>query len=251
MNRLQNKVAVITGASSGIGEAIAKIFAREGAVVVCGSTNEEKGNRVIAEIKSSGGQAEFVKTDVSDFFQVENLVKTAVTKYDKLDIMVNNAGIARLGGVIECSLDDWKAVLAVNLSGVFYGVKCAAVAMKEKNVQGSIINIGSILSTVGFPGAIAYCAAKGGVVQLTRAASLDLALSKIRVNAIGPGFIKTEMTKDVLANEQFAQMIKMNTPLGAVGDPEDIGNAALYLASDEAKYVTGEYLAVDGGWLAR
>lgn len=249
--RLQNKIAVITGASSGIGEAVAKMFAREGATVVCGSTNEEKGMKVIEEIKNTGGQAEFVKTDVSDPMQVENLIKTAFTKFGGLNIMVNNAGISRLGGVIECTLPDWQKVIDVNLSGVFYGIKFAANVMKENKTEGSIISIGSILSSVGFPGAIAYCSAKGGVLNLTHAASLDLAPFKIRVNAIGPGFIKTEMTKDVLANEEFNQMIKANTPLGFVGEPEDIGNAAVYLASDESRYVTGEYLAVDGGWLAR
>jgi NAD(P)-dependent dehydrogenase (short-subunit alcohol dehydrogenase family) len=249
--RLQNKIAVVTGASSGIGEAIAKMFAKEGASVICGSTNEEKGQKVISEIVAAGGKAEYVKTDVSDPSNMENLIKTAVTRFGGLHVMVNNAGISRPGGIIECSLPDWQKVIDVNLSGVFYGIKFAAQVMKENQTKGSIISIGSILSSVGFPGAIAYAAAKGGVLNLTHAAALDLAPFNIRVNAIGPGFIKTEMTKDILNNPEFNKMIVGNTPLGKVGEPEDIAMAAIYLASDEASYVTGEYLAVDGGWLAR
>ncbi|HZJ40816.1 MAG TPA: SDR family oxidoreductase, partial [Candidatus Saccharimonadales bacterium] len=139
----------------------------------------------------------------------------------------------------------------INLFGVFYGSQLAAQAMKDRGVKGSIINLSSILGTVGLQGSIAYCTAKGGVVQLTRAAALDLAPLGIRINAIAPGFIKTNMTKDILKDETFSNMVKTSTPLGYAGEPSDIANAALYLASDEAKYVTGTVLHVDGGWTAR
>jgi meso-butanediol dehydrogenase / (S,S)-butanediol dehydrogenase / diacetyl reductase len=249
--RLQNKIAIVTGASSGIGEGIAKMFAIEGAVVVCGSTNEEKGSRVAEEIKTAGGQAEFVKTDVSDFFQVENLVKAAFTKFGKLDVMVNNAGIASMGSVLDTTPEAWHKVLAVDLDGVFYGIKAAGLLMKEQSTQGSIINIASIAGLVGFQGAAAYCASKGGVVQLTREAALDLALLKIRVNSICPGIITSEMTKSYLENEEAKKSFLAQTPLNFVGEPSDIASMAVYLASDESRFVTGQMMTVDGGWVAK
>jgi NAD(P)-dependent dehydrogenase (short-subunit alcohol dehydrogenase family) len=249
--RLQNKICVVTGASSGIGEGIAKMFAAEGAIVVCGSTNEEKGGRVVTEIKNKGGQAEFVKTDVSDYFQVENLIKAAYTKFGKVDVMVNNAGIASMGSVLDTTPDAWHKVLSVDLDGVFYGIKAAGLLMKEQGIQGSIINIASIAGLVGFAGASAYCASKGGVVQLTREAALDLASLKIRVNAICPGIIVSEMTKGYLENEEAKKGFLAQTPLNFVGEPQDIASMAVYLASDESRFVTGQMMTVDGGWVAR
>ncbi len=245
--RLQNKVAIITGASSGIGEGIAKMFAKEGAIVICGSTNEEKGGRVVQEIIAAQGQAEFVKTDVSDFFQVENLVKAALSKFGKLDVMVNNAGVALMGSVLDTSPDDWHKVLSVDLDGVFYGIKTAGLAMKEKGVAGSIISTASIAGLVGFAGAAAYCAAKGAVVQLTREAALDLAPLKIRVNAIAPGIITSEMTRSYLENEEAKKNFLASTPLNFVGEPNDIA----FLAADESRFVTGQTFTVDGGWVAK
>jgi NAD(P)-dependent dehydrogenase (short-subunit alcohol dehydrogenase family) len=251
MNRLQNKIAVVTGASSGIGEAIAKIFAKEGAVVVCGSTNEEKGGRVVEEIKVGGGKAEFVKTDVSDPLQVENLVKSAFSNHGGLHIMVNNAGILRNGSVIDCSLEDWNKVMSVNLNGVFYGVKYAATLMKEKQIAGSIINISSIAGKMGYQNLAAYCASKGATIQLTRASALDLAPFKIRVNAICPGLIKSEMTRGMLEDPKQAEAFVQAIPLKFAGEGEDIAWMAVYLASDESRYATAQTFVVDGGWLAR
>lgn len=245
--KIQNKTAIVTGASSGIGLAIAKLFLQEGANVVFSDINE-KGAEVVKDL---GEKASFVKCDVSKSEEVQRLVDFAVERLGKLDIMVNNAGIGALGGALDCTDEDWARVININLSGVFYGVRSAANAMKKANVKGSIINMTSILGIVGFQGAVAYSAAKGGVSNLTRAAAQDLALIGIRVNAIAPAFIKTNMTKDVLADENFNNMIKANTPLGYVGDPADIANAALYLASDESSYVTGIILPVDGGWTCR
>ena len=243
--KLENKVAIVTGASSGIGLAIAKIFLQEGATVVFSDVNEVEG------IADYGEKASFVKCDVANAMEVNSLVNSTVEKHGRLDIMVNNAGISAPGGAMGCTDEDWAKVIGVNLSGVFYGVKAAANAMKSLQIKGSIINISSILGLVGFQDAIAYSSAKGGVSNLTRSAALDLAALGIRVNAIAPGFITTTMTKTVLEDENSSKFITGSTPLGYVGKPEDIARAALYLGSDDSAYVTGIVLPVDGGWTCK
>lgn len=245
--RLKEKVAIVTGAASGIGEASAKKFIENGAKVVFSDINEPN-----YDLKEKfGDNAEFFKCDVSNSSQIDDLIEFAVEKFSKLDIMFNNAGIGGLGGITEAKNEDWDKTIAINLSGVFYGMKAAARYMKENKIKGSIISTSSILGRVGFEGAIAYCASKGGVVQLTHAAALDLAKDGIRVNAVAPGFIKTGMTDPFLGDEGFKNMVISSTPLGKVGEVDDIANAVLYLASDESKYVTGEVLYVDGGWTAK
>lgn len=244
--RLENKIAIVTGAASGIGKAIAEKFINEGARVVFSDVNSDT-----TLVSAFGDQALFVKCDVSKSAEVENLIGQTIEHFGGLDIMVNNAGISGAGGVIEVTDESWDKTIAINLSGVMFGMRAAAKAMKQKGVKGSIINMSSILGKVGFNGAIAYCAAKGGVVQLTQAGALDLAADQIRVNAIAPGFIETNMTKDILALKQFNDMIISSTPLGHVGQVSDIASAAVYLASDEASYVTGSVVYVDGGWTAR
>jgi len=243
-NKLENKVAIVTGASSGIGLAIAEFLENSGAKVVYSDINK-------LEKDLNPESAIFKKCDVSQKLEVEDLINTALEKFGRLDIMVNNAGIGSLGGILEVDDDEWQRVIDINLSGTFYGTKLAALKMKELGIKGSIINLSSILGTVGLASAFAYCSSKGGVVQLSRAASLDLAPLGIRVNAIAPGFIKTKMTEEVLKDENFSNMVKNNTPLGYPGESEDIAAAALYLASDESKYVTGQIIHVDGGWIAR
>jgi len=245
--KLENKVAIVTGASSGLGLAMAKKFLNEGAKVVFSDINEEKGREVISGL----GNAIFVKCDVTKSEEVNNLITKAVEAFGSLDIMVNNAGTASLGTVDVLSDNDWQRVINVNLTGVFYGVRAASKYMKEHNISGSIINTSSILGINGFAGAISYCAAKGGVNQITRTAAMELASFKIRVNAIAPGFIGTEMTRGILEDEKTKQFLEASTPLGYIGEPEDIANAALYLASKDSKYVTGSILYVDGGWTAR
>ena len=247
-NRLKNKVAVITGASSGIGNTIAKHFLQEGAKVVYADI-QGKAKDVIPEKYQD--RAIFVKCDVSKPNQVEKLLDKSFNAFDKVDIMVNNAGVGSLSSVMEETEDNWTKVLSINLSGVFYGMRAAANRMKEENIKGSIINTSSILGSVGLANTISYSASKGGIEQLTRAGCQDLAPYKIRVNAIAPAFIKTDMTEEVLEDKNFSKMVKNNTPLGHVGEPDDIAKAAVYLASDESKYVTGEILHVDGGWTAR
>lgn len=243
--RLQNKVAIVTGSSSGLGEAIAKMFLAQGAKVVFSDINEG------INISELGEQALFFKADISKKEEVENLFNFAVEKFSTVDIMVNNAGIGLTGGILEMEEEAWKKVIDVNLNGVFYGTQISAKFMKEHNIKGSIINMASILGVSGFPGASAYCASKGGINQVTRTASLELASSGIRVNSIAPGFIKTNMTKGIEEDEKSNAMIINATPLGHMGEPDDIAYAAVYLASDESKYITGSVLYVDGGWTAQ
>ncbi|MDD3032647.1 MAG: SDR family NAD(P)-dependent oxidoreductase [Candidatus Pacebacteria bacterium] len=245
--KLENKVAIVTGASSGLGLAMAKKFLEEGAKVVFSDINEEKGQEIVSKLEN----AIFAKCNVTKSEEVNNLINKAVEEFGSLDIMVNNAGTACLGTVDVLSDNDWQRVIDVNLTGVFYGVRAAAKYMKEKNIKGSIISTSSILGINGFVGAISYCAAKGGVNQITRTAAMELASCGIRVNAVAPGFIGTEMTRGILEDEKTKQFLEASTPLGRIGEPEDIANAALYLASDDSKYVTGSILYVDGGWTAR
>ena len=242
--RLANKVAIVTGASSGLGLAIAEMFIKEGAKVVFSDINE------IADWQDSEDAA-FLKADVSKSKDVDRLVSFAVERFGRLDIMVNNAGIGATSPIAEMTDELWDKVISINLSGVFYGIRAASKYMKANDIKGSIINMASILGAVGFRTAGAYCAAKGGVNQLTRTSALELAPDSIRVNSIAPGFIKTQMTKGIQDDQAANAGISGATPLGYMGQPDDIAYAAVYLASDESKYVTGSILYVDGGWTAQ
>ncbi len=242
--RLEGKVAIVTGASSGIGLSIAEEFLAEGAKVIFSDINSLSKELPVE-------QAIFQHADVSKVEEVENLIKLALEKFGRLDVMVNNAGIGTMGGALDIDDNTWQRTIDINLTGTFYGLRAAAKAMKNLGQGGSIINMSSILGKVGMASTLAYCAAKGGVVQLTHAAALDLAANKIRVNAIAPGFIKTAMTKGLEENKQFNDLIVSSTPLGYFGEAIDIAKTAVFLASDESKYMTGEVVYVDGGWTAR
>ena len=243
--RLKGKVAIITGAGSGIGAATAIIFAKEGAKVVVADVNEQGGKDIVAKIKKAKGEAFFLRCDVSREADAKNLINETIRKYKRLDILFNNAGIVKWGAAAEAKEQDWDKVIDVNLKGVFLCSKYAIPVMKG---GGSIINTASIAGLVAFGGIAAYCASKGGIVMLTKSMALDYAAKKIRVNAICPGVIETAMTKSILEDKKMKENMLKSTPIGRIGKPEDIGYAALYLASDESTFVTGTALVVDGGW---
>ena len=248
--RLEGKVAIITGAGSGIGKASAKLFAKEGAKVVVADWSEEGGRQTVEEIKSAGGEAIFIKTDVSKAADIDAMVLKCLEAFGKLDILYNNAGVAPMGKIENFSEADWQKVIDVDLKGVFLGCKRAIPEM-EKQGRGKIISTASIAGMVGFDAISGYCAAKGGVVNLTRELALECAPKKINVNAIAPGIIETNMTKDILADPKQKEGMQAGTPYPRLGKPEDIAFAALYLASDESDFVTGHTLVVDGGWIAK
>jgi NAD(P)-dependent dehydrogenase (short-subunit alcohol dehydrogenase family) len=251
--KLKDKVAIVTGAASsiGMGRAFALAFAKEGAdVVVCDIKDgiQERAK----EIEQLGRKAIAIKTDVSKSSDVSQMMETTVKTFGKIDILVNNAGMREEPAkpIQDITEEEWDAIHAVNLRGMFLCIKYAVPHM-IKQTYGKIINIASIFGQVAFPGYGAYCASKGGVVNLTRALALELAPHKINVNAIGPGVIETELSKTTLEDPEVMKIILPLIPFGRVGQPEDIAAVAVFLASDEAEYVNGQTIFADGGWLAR
>lgn len=252
MKKLEGKVAIVTGSDRGIGRGIALSLAKEGCKVVVNSHKSRKeGDLVVDEIKNLGSDAIFVAADVSKEKEVKNLIDKALKKFGKLDILVNNAGILVMGTILTLTEKDIDRQLSVNLKGVFFCTKYAVQQMIKQGKGGRIINISSIAGLVGFPGISAYCASKGALTELTREAALDFAQYGITVNAINPGVILTDMTKGMLNDSATKKNFMENTPVGRVGKPEDIGNAALFLALDESSFITGHNLVVDGGWTAK
>jgi NAD(P)-dependent dehydrogenase (short-subunit alcohol dehydrogenase family) len=249
MKLLENKVAIITGAGSGIGKAAAELFAKEGAKVVISDINETNGNSAVEEIKKNGGDAFYIKADSSKPEDNEALVKQTIEKYGTLDIAVNNAGIGGpLGATGEYPIDGWKKVIDINLSGVFYGLRYQIPAMLQKG--GSIINIASILGSAGTKFSPAYVAAKHGVVGLTKAAALEYADKNIRINSVGPGYIKTPLVINSLDKSALDALVGLH-PIGRLGEAEEIAELILWLASSKSSFVTGGYYPADGGYLAQ
>lgn len=242
---LEDKVAIVTGAGQGIGKGIALVLAQEKCAVVVSDLNEENANNVVAEIKQLGVEAIAIKCDVSKKQEVDSLVTGTIEKFGKLDILVNNVGIFPFKPFIEMAEEDWDKVLDINLKSVFLCSQAAAKAMKE---GGKIVDISSIASLVGFEGLAHYCASKGGVNGFIRALALELAPQKINVNAVAPGAINTPGAAS--SEEQKEQTIKA-IPMARMGEPADIANAVVFLASDKAAYITGQVLVVDGGWTLR
>jgi len=246
---LKNKVAIITGSRRRIGKAIALALAKAGANVVVSDINLDDCNKVVEEIKAINGNALAVKADVSNPEDVSHMINLTTEKFGKVDILVNNAGIYMQKSLTDFTEQEFDRVLDINLKGVFLCSK-AAVPEMIKQGKGKIINIASIAGQVGFANSSAYCASKGGIINMTRELALELGQYKINVNAIGPGVIETPMTKDLLEDKATKETLLANIPLNRIGKPEDIANAALFLASDNSDYITGITLFVDGGWLA-
>ena len=249
MNMLKNKIALITGAGSGIGEATALLFAKNGASIALADMDMDGANRVLAAIEKEGGKGMVMKTDVSKPAECEKLVSEAVKKFGRLDLAVNNAGIGGPAAAIgDYPIDGWDKVIAVNLSGVFYGMRYQIPAML-KNGGGTIVNMASILGKVGFPMSSAYVSAKHGVVGLTENAALEYATQGVRVNAVGPGFIRTPLLDNNLNAEQLAGIAAMH-PMQRLGEANEVAELVLWLVSDKSSFVTGSYYNVDGGYLA-
>lgn len=250
MDRLKGKIALITGGGSGIGRAACLLFAREGAKVVIADYVAEGGNETVRQIKAAGGEAAFVQADVSKSTDVQNMIATTVKTYGRVDVLFNNAGIegpsAKIANYKE---EDWDRVIAIDLTAVYLGMKYVIPEMLKQG-GGVIISTASVAGLVGFPGSGAYAAAKAGVINMTRMVALEYADKNIRVNCICPGIIETPMVDRVLGNRPREGVVKAE-PIGRLGRPEDIANAALFLASDESSFATGAPFIIDGGYVAR
>jgi NAD(P)-dependent dehydrogenase (short-subunit alcohol dehydrogenase family) len=245
-DRLEGKVALITGAARGQGKAEAELFAAEGATVVVTDVLEEQAREVVDGITENGGDAEFSSLDVTEEAGWETVIETVLDEYGSLDVLVNNAGILRMDSIHEETVEGWEQVLAVDQRGVWLGMKHAIPPMREVGA-GSVVNTSSIWGVAGVEGAVAYQAAKGAVRVMTKNAAVEYGSDGVRVNSIHPGFIETPMTEG-MAETHDAMVEK--TPLGRAGEPEEVAPTALFLASDEASYVNGAELYVDGGFLA-
>jgi NAD(P)-dependent dehydrogenase (short-subunit alcohol dehydrogenase family) len=254
MGQLEGKVALVTGGAMGIGRAVALAFAREGARVVIADIDVEKGHEVVEAIRNTGGDAAFVQADVGRSEDVQAAVQTALRQFGRLDILVNNAGIAVPGSAVDMSEEDWHRVINVNLTGVWRGMKYAIPEM-IKGGGGSIINLSSVQSLLGFPGWAGYAASKGGINALTQQAAVEYAPYGIRINAIAPGTIMTPMNERIFREatnpQELIERWNRMHALGRFGQPEEVAALVVFLASDEASFITGEVIRVDGGMVVK
>ncbi len=241
---LKDKTAIVTGSARGIGKAIAKYLAENGAKVVISDVLETEGLKTKEEFLSLGFKAIFVKCDVASYESVDNLVKTAKNEFGSIDIMVNNAGITRDNLIMRMSESEWDSVININLKGVFNGIKAVTRPMMKQRA-GKIINIASVVGQMGNPGQINYTAAKAGVIGMTKTAAKELGSRNINVNAVAPGFIVSDMT-DKLSDKAKEDLVSL-IPLKKLGTTEDIAKLVLFLASENANYITGQVINVDGG----
>lgn len=252
--KFEGKVAIVTGAAMGMGKSIALMFANQGAKVVVVDVTVEKGNETVALIKDAGGEAFFVKADVSKSPEVEAMVNEAVRIFGRLDYACNNAGIGGLAGMTaDCTEENWDKVIGINLKGVWLCMKYEIRQMLKQN-GGAIVNIASVAALVGGPGIPAYSASKGGVVQLTRTAALEYAKPEggIRVNAICPSLARTPMGENIYNAQPELEEARLKAhPMGRMVEPEEVAQAVIWLCSDAASFVTGHIMAVEGGFLAQ
>jgi len=254
MDRVKGKVIIITGAASGLGRGAASLLAREGAKVILTDINEVKGNEAAEEIRRDGGEAAFMKLNVSSESDWSEVIEKTLAEFGKLDVLVNNAGVELVKEIAETSLEEWHRLMSVNLDGVFLGTKYAVKAMKGSG-GGSIINMSSAAGIIGtFDDTSAYCASKGAVRLFTKAAALEFSKSghnyNIRVNSVHPGVIQTPLVTELCKDKTVRDRLLANHPLGHMGEPIDVAYGILYLASDESRFVTGSELVIDGGWTA-
>ena len=252
MADLKDKTAIVTGARRGMGRTHAITLAKAGAKVVVSDISQEDCRVVVEEIEKAGGEAIAIKCDVSKKEEVDNMVKAAVDKWGKVDILVNNAGIAEFASFLEMTEEQWDRTLDINLKGYFL---CAQAAAKEmaKQKSGVIVNIASVAmgqQGVGFPNIVHYCASKGGIAAMTEAMALELAPYNIRVNAIAPGMIETPMIDAVKSDPKSMEGMLARVPMKRPGQPQEVSNLVLFLASEESSYMTGSTVIIDGGWLA-
>ena len=242
---LENKIAVVTGAGRGIGRGIALALAREGAMVVVNyNGSKERAEEVVRTIEEAGGKAAAIQCNISDFEAAKEFFANVVKEYDKIDILVNNAGITKDNLMMKMSEEEFQSVIQTNLAGTFHGVKFVTRPMMKQR-QGRIINIASVSGVIGNMGQANYSASKAGVIGLTKAAAKELASRNITVNAVAPGFVATELS-DVLS-DSVKEAAVATIPLGRFGEVEDIAETVVFLASDKAKYITGQVICVDGG----
>jgi 3-oxoacyl-[acyl-carrier protein] reductase len=241
---LTNKVAIITGASQGIGKGMAETFSKAGAHVACVSRNKDNLKSVADSLIENGGAASFYTCDVSSLDAFQNTIKEIAENHGSVDILVNNAGVCKDKLIMRMSEDDWNKVININLNGAFNGIKAVSQIMIKQRA-GRIINISSIVGLIGNPGQANYAASKAGLIGLSKSAAKELAPRGITVNAIAPGYIATDMTDQI--TDQAKENLITKIPLGRIGSPSDIAASALFLASDEAGYITGQTLTVDGG----
>lgn len=245
--RMAGKVALISGGASGLGEAQAILYAREGAAVMIGDLQDAKGADVVARIQADGGHAAFTRLDVTDLESWNAAVALTVVTFGKLTTLVNNAGIFHPGGVQSETPQGWERMVAINQTGVFYGMKAASPELVKAG-NAAIVNISSLYGLIGSPDAISYHASKAAVRVMGKGAALEFVKQGVRVNTIFPGQIRTPILGDITPEQDAA--IKASIPMGIVGDPMDIAHGSLFLASDEARYITGAELWIDGGWYA-
>lgn len=249
--RLQNKVTLITGSGSGIGKSSALLFAREGATVIVNDLLEDKGQATVQEIQAAGGQAVFVQADVTNPDSVKAMVDTVMSRYGRIDVLFNNAGISGVGAIHEVEPEAWDRVMSINIRGVFLPSKYVLPHMMERK-EGSIINMSSCIAEIGLARRASYSASKGAVLALTKSMQVDYAPYNIRVNALLPGTIFTPFVEDYLKKsydnpEEAIESIKKRQLSGELGRPEDVAKAALFLASDESRFMMGSPLYIDGG----